>query len=506
MREKLDLELIGRSNDIIPDNEKPIVRDLLSDARKSVDQIDLEIAQIESALTILRQQRENAVSRMRRFQVALSSQKLLPPEIWATIFVLSHPGGSLSLNHGPRDTPWTYLQVCSRWRRIALSEYRLWNTILANTSAGVTEAWLNVLWSSNSTSFVSLTISGSHRSVDIYDIVSRYSARLRNLSVGGFDSLIFHFMENPLLAFKNLESVALRWLLPLPPDPSVALFSHAPSLRSIELTGVSPFPEMGLNFPWSQLTSLSFINASPSLKMVHLILDQSPRLVDFTLTIAEGPSILDMVSMEPFPEVILPDLRDLTFIMGTGGWLHGFIQHLNLPFLKNLSIRHQSSSRTLQGKHLFPQDLFIAMLEKSPMVERLHLGCDFTDLRLLSVLKKTPCLTTLLLHDKVVFNSAIFFNMMRSGEVLPDLGQLQCFTPSPYPVLELLQRQCSATGSLAQGYRGIHSMHITCYDFDDITRVRTRFQAVETRLRDVGKVIVMKEIMVDQRPSVLFEL
>lgn len=201
-------------------NQNRIVEDPLSNTQDDLDQLDLVISRAQIHLTTLRRQ---SIFRMKRFRVALSNEKLLPAEVLSRIFVLSVPIDGVFLKHGKDATPWTYLCVCSRCRRVALDEHYLWNNLVSNASVRTTKAWLASLWSQNTTFLVSLDLGEPYHSTEIIDIVSRYSSRLWELSVNSSANAIFEFTTKPPLAFEYLQSVTLRWGYLLPEANSSAI-------------------------------------------------------------------------------------------------------------------------------------------------------------------------------------------------------------------------------------------------------------------------------------------
>lgn len=477
IRKKLDAEA-GRSNTIVAEHEKKIIRDLLSDAQQSLDELDLEIARVEASLMALRRKRQKAVSRMTRFRVALSSEKLFPPELLSRIFVLSLPDNSVHLRHGHYAVPWIYLRVCSRWRQVILNEHRLWNKLITNASPNLTKAWLQLLWSQNPTSLVSLDFKESNRSAELYDIVSVYAPRPLALSIAGRGKTPFEYMANPPLPFDRLERITLKWENFTPPKLPVIASKSVPNLRCVELIAEhETLYDRKLDLPWSQLTILIFTHVMPTITIMHSILSRCPRLTHFTV----GMGLLQIV-----PNILIPALTDLNLALGNFNASEGFFQRLIMPSLKNLSFRYDTPSRPPPRRPAFPQSEFLDMLEGSTAIETLILGCRFTHLNLVTMLKKMPCLTKLIVDTELPFPGEIF-DMMKVGALLPQLGWLECTTAFPHSVLDLLQQQCSYPD--LEQYRGLRWVHVTYTGQDDTIAVRKRLQALGPQLRCGNKTV-----------------
>ncbi|KAF9458840.1 hypothetical protein BDZ94DRAFT_1123845, partial [Collybia nuda] len=99
---------------------------MLFEERTRFSKLEADINRLESILKDLRDERENCVIRTNEYSIALSPHKHLPPEVLSTIFVFCTDNQPTSLPSCHSGLPWVLLQVCSRWRQIALAEHRLW--------------------------------------------------------------------------------------------------------------------------------------------------------------------------------------------------------------------------------------------------------------------------------------------------------------------------------------------------------------------------------------------
>lgn len=427
-------------------------------------------------------------------RVDLEKSVPLPAEILADIFVFSLQGSAVHLKHGPCDAPWTFLRVNSRWRQVALSEHRLWNALIADTSITSTQAWLDTLWVSPGSQFlVSLDLSGPSLTIDINRILPQYSSRLVALSIKMSSTTIFEVMHEPPLVFENLEAITLRLTgKPLEDNLPVLLFSGAPRLHTIQMVGDrQSISDSTLRFPWRQLTTLRLTKVFYPLAMISSMLSQCPRLIHFEAATGWSRFDLDdLPAMKPIHDIFLPDLQELTYVVVLWMSLDGFFNRLKMPSLKNLAIRGEDFSpfsSDHESLYPFPQAEFLAMLEKSTRIETLTLGFKLPAHDLGAVLRKTPSLTTLLISMVVPGD---IFDMMGRGALLPKLGRLECKTTSLYSFLDLLEEQCSYVDP--RGYCGIHTAHIMYPCIGDMSSFSRRLKNLKPILRMDGKKIIFK--------------
>jgi len=134
-------EGIGTTNKILPESQRMHVLNLVKDTEMECQSLDAEILRLQN-------KRARYASHMEKLHMVLAPSKHLPPEILAKIFTPClewHDSMSRSLKIPVENVnstwqgqqrpdplpalPWILGHICSRWRRIALGEQCLWNSI-----------------------------------------------------------------------------------------------------------------------------------------------------------------------------------------------------------------------------------------------------------------------------------------------------------------------------------------------------------------------------------------
>ncbi|THU78881.1 hypothetical protein K435DRAFT_603695, partial [Dendrothele bispora CBS 962.96] len=108
------------------------VNSLLHDAEKDLDDYDTEIAQLETAISILKHKRARLEGHIAKFRSLLSPIRRLPPEILSLIFILRCEGFGNSFNSVEHyiDLPAVVLsQVCTGWRKVASDTPSIWSDL-----------------------------------------------------------------------------------------------------------------------------------------------------------------------------------------------------------------------------------------------------------------------------------------------------------------------------------------------------------------------------------------
>lgn len=119
--------------------DRAIVKDRLRKAQNELVVLEAEIAR----LSLLKPQLAHKEQEIKQLQVAIAPHKDLPNDILHEIFShLVHDDYCLRL---PRSSviegPWPLRQVCSRWRRVALSCRSLWDSVHIDTKL---PTWCNM--------------------------------------------------------------------------------------------------------------------------------------------------------------------------------------------------------------------------------------------------------------------------------------------------------------------------------------------------------------------------
>ncbi|KAJ2927618.1 hypothetical protein H1R20_g9474, partial [Candolleomyces eurysporus] len=211
----------------------------------------------------------------------------LPPELLGEIFALCLPEKD-SDRLDPKNAPMILCEVCSYWRQTALSEPRLWDTLIFPSgqaakrnprithlkyqkfiTGGGVERWFGRCGPSHLLAFGEEGLDPAHPSHNsthlplFLSIVTKYARRLRHISVTITKPRHLEMFRRgfPAGIYDNLESVAI-WCSLQMTRPELQAFSHfqtpfipAPKLKhaSFALQVASPIKFV---VPWMQLTSL----------------------------------------------------------------------------------------------------------------------------------------------------------------------------------------------------------------------------------------------------------
>ncbi|KAF8056503.1 hypothetical protein FPV67DRAFT_1530174 [Lyophyllum atratum] len=120
---------------VLSDVESAAARACTAVATHNIEALDREIDEL-----VLKRTQEKET--LQTLASALAPIKRIPSEVLAEIFVQELDGRHVSLNEPRKSgTPWSLLQVCRRWRHVALTELRLWNRMTVYT-----ESWYQAPW------------------------------------------------------------------------------------------------------------------------------------------------------------------------------------------------------------------------------------------------------------------------------------------------------------------------------------------------------------------------
>ncbi|KAJ7074462.1 hypothetical protein C8F01DRAFT_952981, partial [Mycena amicta] len=284
----------------------------------------------------------------------------LPPEIIEEIFVACLPADD-NPTPNPCTAPLLLLQICSRWREIALSAGRLWTSMRINLVSetvekriSLLETWLRRTGSRPlSLALVYKNYEENPSPVRLIDCLATSSERWRDVR-----------LELPLKDLERLHRLEgsvpnLRKLLIGPTDayysgmrdirPSpIRAFSISPALREVHLVTGFPFT---IELPWAQLTKLqaTSLNVHECLE----ILAASPALVDCSLSLRQSFETGDLAPIAPLENLEVLTLRN-------SGFHVELLERLTLPALRELQFHISVVAAE-------PQNLLkiIAFLERS---------------------------------------------------------------------------------------------------------------------------------------------
>ncbi|KZT20077.1 hypothetical protein NEOLEDRAFT_1025012, partial [Neolentinus lepideus HHB14362 ss-1] len=119
------LQHLRRRNDPPSCLEDAILRGYLSDSEDILKSMDTKIAALQAELAQRLRERDTLRAQMDECKGLLSPLRRLPVELLSQIFMKCLPGGTFIT---PRrfSAPLLLMQVCSTWRRVALSTPGLW--------------------------------------------------------------------------------------------------------------------------------------------------------------------------------------------------------------------------------------------------------------------------------------------------------------------------------------------------------------------------------------------
>ncbi|RDB16388.1 hypothetical protein Hypma_002947 [Hypsizygus marmoreus] len=325
---------------ILSDREILAAKSLLSETLSEVERLDLEMARTPKRLDNLVAQQDEAAARAEKIRIAIAPHKRVPPEILAEIFAHTVEGESLTLPlRAQYSWPWPLRSVCSLWRRVAISERRLWSSIEIRT-----QDWSNNLGvrlyiclyhlrlqfpTGTGPSKLKLDISGSDTRLDpnaepphpIIDLLSPLLPFLRELYLILPLSWCFALFEASALNLALVETLSLDWGATDINDSddtsdledvlaASSAFSAAPGLRKLQIRNISYFEVLNnAPFPWAQLTELDLSKAMLTMMSALNILRQCTQLV--------GCHLRTTGFSDPGPihekEIVLPCLQSMAW-------------------------------------------------------------------------------------------------------------------------------------------------------------------------------------------------
>ncbi|KAJ6456262.1 hypothetical protein C8R47DRAFT_188965, partial [Mycena vitilis] len=288
--------------------------------RARISVIKDEISNLRESIRALRAERKVLEERFDSYRYPIVT---LPNELTTEIFIYTLPTYPCCTRLTGRGSPTTLTRVCRRWRDIAISIPVLWRAILLqNSNLDLVNAWL--------------ARSGSHLlslrclDVDVSDAtieaIIPHRARWEHVSLESWHTRApLPAIDMPLPQLRELEihiSGGDQVIDFLP------TFTDVPQLTAVTLWDFVIPPDL---LPWSQLTSLIFVEHYPS--QCTQILLQTPILEHCELILSPDHS--------PQPDIHLPRLERLIL-----GWysndgndpeieyLHSFV----VPALRSLQL------------------------------------------------------------------------------------------------------------------------------------------------------------------------
>ncbi|KAJ6549950.1 hypothetical protein B0H19DRAFT_1237072 [Mycena capillaripes] len=359
---------------------------------------------------------------------ALSAIRKFPAEILSHIFIICRDNDLSSHYYtitDPSCAPILLTHVCARWRMVALSTPRLWNTVNLLTSAFIhgREAFVEEILARSCTVPLSValetpppfpfqkwimiasvaTTGGNYSDRRWLDIVWNCHRRLETISmdISSEDTYpnIFPLHAN----FPILTSLKLSIDGDAEPDLAAILdsFQSAPLLRRLEIDLQFTNDDAFLQtvFPWCQLTEL-ITRAPLTVVGARDLLPQCTAL--------KTAQLIDLWdhnedSGTPPPALAITTLHNLTWldisVRGIGGAL--LLEPITAPQLKFLSISSESDR---------PIDTLLALHARSqfPLTNLSLSGQDISRSQLFSFLRLLPTLETLVIVECTCISDHLF--------------------------------------------------------------------------------------------------
>ncbi|RDB27365.1 hypothetical protein Hypma_004480 [Hypsizygus marmoreus] len=367
----------GRSNTIVlSESEACVAKALLEEVQGHSNRLTLEISPMPANLDDLKARNEAVAARIDRLQTALAPHKRLPSELLSTIFFDTLDSGrAILVPDSPAESwPWPLRTVCSRWRDVAVSDIRLWDSVTCRM-----QKWDTKVGESLASVLQSITAlckaAPSRLEIDIH----RYTdhglegyVQFEPFHLNSFPPLptpitgislslpplcLIQFFHSSSSKFPSLTSLSLDLQHVRPMDHlltelfyGASFFDDAHSLRKLTIRSSQDLSEIYIRprIPWSQLTKLDFSGQALSALSVLQVLRQCRQLVVCLLWVEH-----DYFHFPP-----LQDIR---------------IENVAMPHLRSLMVR----GKILEGNHFFARLLVPSLAELHFTMEYQH---TFTDL------------------------------------------------------------------------------------------------------------------------------
>ncbi|KAJ7917433.1 hypothetical protein B0H13DRAFT_327304 [Mycena leptocephala] len=320
-----DLSRLLMSNDIPLESEIPYIRDIISDGQNRIGALEAEIRGLHAIIAHLAQTRQEVMENVRQHRAILSPVRRVPPELICEIFALTLSSREIEEKSRTNKPPWYLGQICRPWRYSALSSSPLWSSITVPTFLyaevhvvptieaqllRTTNAPLDIYWNAIN-DFVDPRAS---------DLVLRHCTRWRTLRLQGA-----HRVPNWLLSvngqLEQLQTFEVENAARFAAIPDI--FSPAPNLRQVFLTGEKFESSPEIEIPWGQITHYKGTYSS---RRQLEILAAAPNLLECVIGLSEFQNL----DTHDNPVVILPHLRCLR-VQTTG-----FLSTLAAPALREL--------------------------------------------------------------------------------------------------------------------------------------------------------------------------
>ncbi|KAJ3574982.1 hypothetical protein NP233_g1401 [Leucocoprinus birnbaumii] len=398
-----DLQTILSSNAPPSCDEATSLRRLLQQEESTFSTLFESINQLQAHLTSLVEQHRDSQIKVQQYRAALSSARVLPPELVRRIFIHCVEEPPITWPPSPGRLPLSLAQICSGWREVALSTPELWSNInfRANSLRGIekfkelAELWLSRCRIASASVAFTTNCHPERFSNPLGDVIARNSSSIGVLELHLPTTLFNAFSDYPPEAFPRLRTLRLHGLpIYIPMEGGYRLwnsdfspFQFAPHLTDVVISIPKTRLNLeALNLPWSRLSSLHLAESVISPDAMLRVLDKCS-----SLTSCSARLFADNEITTPNSEVNVPALTSLS-LQADAGELNEFFRYITLPVIQTLSLHaHPSSDWDTQGlMHLISRsqcrlasltisgrtleaDGFIDLLHAMPAIQELEL-------------------------------------------------------------------------------------------------------------------------------------
>ncbi|KAF5356614.1 hypothetical protein D9758_008214 [Tetrapyrgos nigripes] len=454
------------------ENDVLLIENLISDSSKSLHRLNSEIAQLQTTLQKLEQQRDSVQDYVEAHKALLLPARRLPPEIVARIF-----GHCLRTDCNPAcsqsEAPLLLGRVCKDWRELSLSTPCLWASIhivipmyassqilcpLIDARRTGIEAWLG-------------------RSGSLPLSVSLYLPSPSEDLPGRFhypDSVVLRHLENLLdCVFQRSNrwhTMQFRWndmclslmgkLWPWGGNRDFPLLrcfkmnygtedradeiarfegewlSNAPDLQYLSLRHMDLGSFLEEPFSWPQLTHLEIQASMMSLSSAVQVLMQCSNLHSLTMTPILDPRVTDDELPDRIRVITLPFLNSLRIGIalrlsdpGNPVDTGNIFCYLEAPTLRCLKLQIHHSRNVQEPITCIP---FIGLLNSNNQIEELDIQVphDCFHTMLVESLSLLPNLKTLYIRNYKFDDYILHLLTPSSATQVDDEDQLELLCPS----------------------------------------------------------------------------
>lgn len=322
-------------------SEKLQIHSALSQVHRDLAELDVALAHLESVKTRLLLKRKAFQTFSDTHYGALSSIRLIPPEILTEIFSYLKP----HQHYSPRGDDLLSTHICQQWRQIALSIPHLWSNIRVNVSRGhikPTLEWVNAWLSRAKGSPLCIDIECCHLYFEddwklLLDVVVPHSHRWQHAAItfiSGADISRLYKAKDHLPLLETLDISVLE-SSQSEDGYEADTFEIAPMLKSVSINIERSFESWSIGrLPFTQLEAFNAGFCSVPCAVGLLLI--MPNIVSFAAQFREHAY--------PATTYISPrslsKLEDLDIEYSIQEEL--FLNHFNFPCLRHLKY-HQSN-------------------------------------------------------------------------------------------------------------------------------------------------------------------